>query len=190
MIRRMKIQYKIIIIFSIFILITYGIYEYQNRGRRMNWREKIEGWKRGDIQTYPFFMKKRFFWKTSICEKDMENEFKEVYIESDKLNGLKKMERGPFDFYIQNSTNPYVVAFNNLSNTTRLIIPMPRDGKNYISMKDFIDNAPKEQQKEFWKRVGMEIEEYLKKHKQVYVNTHGLGVYYFHLRLDKKPIYY
>lgn len=186
----MKFQYKITVILFVFILITYGVFEYQKRGRRMSWREKIEGWKRGDIQTYPFYLRKRFFWKTSICDQDMENEFKEVYIESDKLDGLKKMERGPFDFYIQNSTNPDVVAFNNLSNTTRLIIPMPREGKNYISIKDFIDNAPKKQQKVFWKRVGMEIEEYLKKHKKVYVNTHGLGVYYFHLRFDKEPIYY
>ncbi len=179
----------IYIIFFIFILMMI-IYVFMKRNRRMSWREKIEGWKRGEIQGYPITINKRFFWKTSICDRDMKNEFKEVYIESDKLNGIKKMERGPFDFYIQNSKDKNVVAFNNLSNTTRLIIPMPREGKNYLSIKDYMDNASKEEQREFWKRVGEEVEEYLQKHKKVYINTHGLGVYYFHLRLDKEPIYY
>jgi hypothetical protein len=57
-------------------------------------------------------------------------------------------------------------------------------------MKDFIDNASKTQQKEFWKKVSTELKKCLKLNDKIYVNTHGLGVNYFHLRLDIRPKYY
>jgi hypothetical protein len=63
-------------------------------------------------------------------------------------------------------------------------------------MKDFCDNASITHQKEFWKKVAFEIENILKSkpnnkgNNKIYVSTHGLGVPYFHLRLDKKPKYY
>jgi hypothetical protein len=42
----------------------------------------------------------------------------------------------------------------------------------------------------FWKKVASEIKKYLKDNDKVYISTHGLGVNYFHLRLDKYPKYY
>lgn len=40
---------------------------------------------------------------------------------------------------------------------------MPRNNKNYATIKDFIDNASITQQKHFWKQVASEIENILKK---------------------------
>jgi hypothetical protein len=67
---------------------------------------------------------------------------------------------------------------------------VPKRGKNFLTVKDFMDNASVTQQGEFWKFVAIQILEYLKTHKHVFVSTHGLGVPYFHLRLDPKPKYY
>ena len=53
--------------------------------------------------------------------------------------------------YFKNSKNRYVVTFLNLSGDIILVCPMPMNGKNYATLKDFIDNASLTQQKEFWK---------------------------------------
>ena len=36
--------------------------------------------------------------------------------------------------------------YKNLSKDTMLVVPMPVSGKNYATLKDFIDNAPEIQQ--------------------------------------------
>jgi hypothetical protein len=46
-----------------------------------------------------------------------------------------------------------VTSFYNISKDTLLIVPIPKQNKIYTTMKDFIDNASKTQQKEFWKKV-------------------------------------
>ena len=65
---------------------------------------------------------------------------------------------------------------------------MPRDGKNYISLKDFIDNASENQQKEFWKYVAKKIISFKKI--MLFMLAHGLAVLYLHVRLDTSPKYY
>ena len=57
-------------------------------------------------------------------------------------------------------------------------------------MKDFIDNASELQQKEFWKEVSIQINKLINNKDKFYISTHGLGVYYFHLRIEKNPKYY
>ena len=44
-----------------------------------------------------------------------------------------------------------------------LVVPMPVDDKNYVTLKDFIDNASTTQQTIFWKEVAKQIEQILKK---------------------------
>jgi len=71
-----------------------------------------------------------------------------------------------------------------------LIIPIPKQGKQFTTIKDFIDTASVTQQKEFWIYTSKIIKETLEKNPKIYISTHGLGVPYFHLRLDTKPKYY
>ena len=82
------------------------------------------------------------------------------------------------------------MSFYNKSKDTLLIIPIPYNEKEYITIKDFIDNAPIIQQKEFWKFASEEIKNILKTEKEIYISTHGLGVSYFHLRLCNSAKYY
>ena len=116
----------------------------------------------------------------------MNNKYKNKFIENNNLNNIKQ-DYSSFLEYINKSNNKYVTSSKNLSGDTLLIIPMPRKNKDFTTMKDFCDNASITQQKIFWKRVADEIENINDK---IYVSTHGLGVYYFHLRLDKNPKYY
>lgn len=155
----------------------------------MKWNDKIEFWEKDGIQIYPNKLKKRFFYETSICRSNFQNSYKEKFIENDELEKLL-YNPSSFQKYIDASKNKYVTSFPNLSGDSLLIIPIPRKNKNFTTMKDFIDNASEYHQKIFWKNVAKEIKKRLKERDEVYVSTHGLGIPYFHIRLDDKPKYY
>ena len=67
---------------------------------------------------------------------------------------------------------------------------MPRRGKNYATMKDFVEHAPRIQQKAFWQKVAVVAEQQMKKFGKVWVSAHGLGVPYLHIRVCSMPKYY
>lgn len=151
----------------------------------MLWMDVLKNWERGTPFTYP--TKERFQWNTSVLKNDGLVPFHQTFKEN--LNLPVKHDKTPFQKYIDNSQNKYAVAFPNLDKTSMLVIPMPRCGKNYATLKDFVDNAPKIQQQEFWKRVASVAKKYMKKWGEVWISVHGLGVPYTHVRIDSTPKY-
>ena len=156
----------------------------------MEWMQKINNWKNGeDIPTYPEDISKQFLWETTPITLGMREIFDEVFIESKKLD-TQEEDWSSFSEYIDNSDDIYVVAFDNLTKDTRLVVPIPRKNREYTSIKLFMDNALLIQQIAFWKRVAIEIELMLEKYGKVWVSTHGLGVPYLHIRIAIHPKYY
>jgi hypothetical protein len=51
----------------------------------MIWKDKINKWQNGVIQTYPKNIHKKFLYETSVCDKKLENEYKELFIENNEL---------------------------------------------------------------------------------------------------------
>ena len=105
------------------------------------WSDKLQEWSNGEFFKYPLRYKSKFQWNTSV----LKNNGNCIYKESFKINKElpKKQDFKSFKEYIVKSKNKYVVSFKNPSKDTLLIIPMPRVGKNYATIKDFCDNAPK-----------------------------------------------
>jgi hypothetical protein len=162
----------------------------------MKWKDKIAEWENGIPQTYPSDIKKRFFYQTSPITRDMDTEYEEKFIESNRLEKITQ-DYDPFAEHFIKLKNKYVTSFANLSKKSILVVPVPLcDNKesnkifNYTTIKDFIDNGPKNQQIVFWKYVVKLVKQLLKIVDTVYINTHGLGVYYLHVRLDLTPKYY
>jgi len=155
----------------------------------MLWSDKIKKWKSGEYQIYPKNIKSKFFYETFVCDKNMTNEYHEKFLINNNLEKLTQ-DYSSFDSYIKSSKNKYVTSFQNLGGDSILIIPIPRKSKNFTTIKDFIDNASITQQIKFWKYAGSIIETILQTNDKIYISTHGLGVPYFHLRLDKHPKYY
>lgn len=155
----------------------------------MKWIDKLKEWSDGKSLNYPKSIKKNFFYETSVIYKDLNSEYKEKFIQSNKFN---KLEQNSITYkpYFEKSGCKNVVVFLNLDKTCKLVVPQPRNGKNYTTIKNFIDNASLSQQKAFWKRASSEIKKSLKNDDKLYVSTHGLGISYFHLRLENKPKYY
>ena len=156
----------------------------------ITWNDKIEQWRNHIVQKYPDNIKKSFFFETSMCNKNKTTEYKEYFIETTEFDDIEEQDFRSFKKYIKMSDNKYATSFYNLSKDTLLIIPIPRKNKKYTTIKDFIDNASENQQKYYWNYVSHEIDKFLETNDQVYVSTHGLGVYYFHLRLCTFPKYY
>ncbi len=158
----------------------------------MKWSDVLDMWSNGKYLKYPKTIKKRFFYETYPCDFKLSNPYLSTFIESAQLEQIKSQDYTDFASYIVNSKSigQYATSFINKSGSSKLIIPLPADGLNYATIKDFIDNAPKVQQTEFWKFVASEIKEVLKYNQMVWISTHGLGVSYFHLRIDLEPKYY
>jgi hypothetical protein len=157
----------------------------------MKWIDKINNWENYIPQTYPSHIKERFFFKTSECDKHMQNIYREKFNVTIDFR-TKTQDYGPYAKHIDEDKNSTVISFksNSTSSDNTLIIPKPINGKNFLSIKDFIDNADPELQKNFWHKVAITIKELLKTTNKIYISTHGTGVYYFHLRLDSAPNYY
>lgn len=157
---------------------------------KQSWDQQLLDWEKGRVLQYPSWVEKRFFYETLVCKKDLRKiEYQDAFIETDELD---KNECSPASFQakFKTSKNRWVSAFPSLSGGTTLVVPMPRSGRCFASIKDFIDNATLEHQKHFWKRAAREIRKAVSSTGRVYVSTHGLAVPYFHLRIDTEPKYY
>jgi hypothetical protein len=154
----------------------------------MKWNTILDNWSNENHYNYPKRLKERFQWNTSVLKNNGNVIFKEKY----KINKdlPKQQSHKAFNEHIKKSKNKYVTSFPNLNGDTILVVPIPRSGKNYATLKDFVDNAPKIQQKEFWKKVSKVAEKQMNKFGSVWVSAHGLGVPYLHIRVCSMPKYY
>lgn len=150
------------------------------------WSDILVIWENGIPMKYPEHLGK-FQWNTSVLKNDGNVPFEQFFKEDENL--AENQNYLPFQEYIDKSQNKYVVAFPNLNKDCMLVIPMPRRGKNYATLKDFIDNASKLQQREFWKKVAQVAKDFMKENSEAWISVHGLGVDYTHIRIDSKPKY-
>jgi hypothetical protein len=154
----------------------------------MLWSEVLTNWENGTPFAYPKTITGRFQWNTSV----LKNEGNVKYLETFRINKELAATQNAQDFeeYFKKSKNKHVVSFMNLGNDTMLVVPMPVPGKNYVTLKDFIDNASYKQQQEFWKKVAKVARKCMKDKGAVWISVHGLGVDYTHVRISYSPKYY
>ena len=151
------------------------------------WRDVLRDWENGIVFQYPPHLKK-FQWNTSVLKNDGNSKYEHSF----KYDPLlpDKQNKAPYKEYFENPPNKYVAIFPNLSNNTILVVPIPRKGKNYATLIDFIDNAPLIQQKELWKYVAKVAKNIMKTDGRAYISVHGRGVAYTHVRISHTPIHY
>jgi hypothetical protein len=154
----------------------------------MLWSDVLSNWEKGVTLKYPKNVKGRFQWNTSVLKNNGKVPYKKTFRTNNKLPQTQNIKA--FEEHIKNSQNKYVVSFPNLSKDTMLVVPMPVRGKNYATLRDFIDNAPEIQQQEFWKKVAEVAKEFMKEKGKVWISVHGLGVDYTHVRISSSPKYY
>ena len=151
------------------------------------WCQVLDEWSRGVGSVCNFPMSGRFQWNTSVAKWEGS-----VFRQECKLDASlpKVQDFTPFVKHIDESKDPEATAFPNISGDTMLVVPMPKEGKNFATLWDFMQNASSRQQQAFWKRVAKETRRQMKLHGKVWVSTHGQGVAYLHVRICTHPKYY
>lgn len=152
------------------------------------WCDVLHNWENGITLIYPKRVKGKFMWNTSVLKNHGNVPYKQRF----KTNYHLPQEQNYKDFqkYIKTSQNKHVTSFPNLTKDTILVVPMPVRGKNYATLRDFIDNATKIQQQEFWKEVAKIAKRRMNEKGKVWISVHGLGVPYTHVRISNRPKYY
>ena len=160
----------------------------KTRRHRITWADILKKWESGSGITYPKQLKGRFQWNTTVLKNNGNVYYKQTFRTNARLPSIQ--DKSKFQEHINKATNTHVTSFLNPSKDTMLVIPMPVKGKNYATLRDFIDNAPVEQSTAFWKHVAKVSRKCMKKWKEVYITVHGLGVAYTHVRISSIPKYY
>jgi hypothetical protein len=152
------------------------------------WEDIVNQWIAGTPLELPAdVIKNNFLYETTVCTINMKSPYNAWFVIDNALPNAQ--DHTKFDIYInQNTDNKYVISF--LSNSgNRLVIPMPQNNKNFATIQLFMQNAENQQKIAFWKKAGEIIKEEALK-SNIYISTHGRGVPYFHLRIEKNPTYY
>ena len=153
----------------------------------MQWKDILNNWKNNKPLKYPKNINTPFLWRTSVIN-NMESNFIQEFTECKYLD--VQQDYTAYESYIKKTKNKYVTSFPNLSGDAILVIPIPKNNKNFSNLKNFSDNASKTQQQKLWNKVASIIKKELKKKNKIWVSTHGLGVPYLHIRISTSPKYY
>ncbi|RHZ36563.1 DUF6940 family protein [endosymbiont GvMRE of Glomus versiforme] len=137
-------------------------------------------------------LKSAYFWECPPITKNTLNKpFECVVIKSKSLDGITP-NHSPFQKHINDKKNSFTSNSGNI-----LIIPLPEKNENneeldYKNLTSFIQNVPdtSEQKQTFWQEVAHQLEANLESNNPRWLSTHGLGISWLHVRIDKQPIYY
>lgn len=79
----------------------------------------------------------------------------------------------------------------NLKKDALMVIPTINGGNtNYLNILSFIRTANYKQIDALLCELGIQVCKQIKINKPIYVSTHGLGVYWLHIRIENTPKYY
>lgn len=133
-----------------------------------------------------------YYWETRpVSTADLDRPFECVTIESTLLADVQADTAAFAEHFDSAAVRDDVVAFPNLGHDALLITPCPAGpAAAYPHLAAFARRAPRGQQHALWQRVGTELEVALAGGLPIWVSTAGQGVFWLHVRLDKRPKYY
>ena len=121
-------------------------------------------------------------------ESNQHEPFECVILDHPGLARIKEGVAKAFYGYFKDETA--VVSFPNLGKNALLVVPCPVAGNEvYGHLATFCRLAPEKQITDFWAAVGKNTQTSLSD-QPLWLSTHGLGVYWLHVRLDTRPKYY
>ncbi|MTB50223.1 hypothetical protein [Lewinella sp. W8] len=161
---------------------------------RMSFREVFNGWRQDDAfrLAYHEALKQQSdlaaFWEHPlVTSQTLDAPYECALVSSGALARLRPNPE-PFGEYLRGKTG--TVAFANLRGDAMMVVPAAGpEGQGYAHLLDFVREASPGELHDFWRAVGRETLRLLPQ-RGVYLNTHGLGVSWLHVRLDSRPKYY
>jgi hypothetical protein len=132
-----------------------------------------------------------FFWEhPPLTESNAGQAYEFVLVNSPQLS---KANADPKPFSRQFSSqdrSQSVIRFENLSGDAELVVPRPITTESiYSHFAIFLRNAPQEQAHQLFVILADAMKNKIG-YEPIWISTSGLGVYWLHIRLDKRPKYY
>ena len=128
-----------------------------------------------------------YFWEhppLSIELLDQDYEF--VLVNSPSLAKVKADMMSFSEFFDPQKT---VVDFPNLNADAHLLAPCPIQGAKFPHLAAFCRTATETHADQYWQALGELLTQKITNEKR-WLSTSGLGVYWLHIRWDKRPKYY
>jgi hypothetical protein len=165
--------------------------------RDLSWAEVLTGWNE-DAQLRDVFSTAlasapldAFFWETvPVSRETRDQPFQSVLVHAPTLVGVPPDTRS-FAGKLSGATAPDVFTFPNLGRDARLVVPAPAEHPaSHVHLACFLRQASSEQIHRLWQGVGRAVDSWFDDSSEpVWVSTSGAGVYWLHIRLDKRPKY-
>ena len=165
-----------------------------DRQQPLSFAEVIHLWQADDnfcdffsrqLAAIPF---EAYFWELPpLTEVNLSRPFECVIVNSPRLANVPPDHLSFSAFFTDMAA---VVDFDNFGHDARLVVPCPLGSpEQYTHLARFMRQAPRTQQRSFWRRLGQLYQAKLN-HKPIWLSTSGLGVHWLHARLDHEPKYY
>ncbi len=132
-----------------------------------------------------------FRWETPrCCTNSWSSPFEFVLIDSPSLV-TRRPDVKTYDEYFERANADGIVSFMNYGGDALLISPTPVESehRSYGHLAAFVRSAPVPQVQALWREVGKQMASRVAD-SPVWLNTHGGGVAWLHVRLDRTPKYY
>lgn len=170
-------------------------YNIRSGSRDLSFREVIQLWRTsGTFRDFYLALLvnvtfSAIFWETpAMTRATLDQRYRFVCVHAPSLARISE-DRYTFSEHFQRGTPGGVVTFGNLGGDSKLIAPVPAEGRDFAHLASFVRSAEREQAHELLRSMAVEVERTLDD-RPLWLSTSGLGVFYLHIRLDRRPKYY
>ncbi len=132
-----------------------------------------------------------FFWEhPPLTESNLRQAYEFVLVNSPQLSSVNPDPK-PFSRQFNSQADSQsVIRFENLSGDAELVVPRPITTESiYSHFAIFLRKAPQTQIHHLFVILADAVKNKFG-HEPIWISTSGLGVYWLHIRLDKRPKYY
>jgi hypothetical protein len=133
-----------------------------------------------------------YFETPSVSRASLDRAFEFVLIDSRLLAGVPPEPEVFREHFESAGPSGDVATFANLGHDAVLVAPCPEGTPEaYTHLAAFVRKAPRSRQHALWRHVGRAAESWLRDRPEpVWISTAGQGVFWLHVRLDRRPKYY
>ena len=168
-------------------------YRLRESGVLMSWRLVVERWRQGAFadwftQLLAASEWPAFFWECPpLTLSGMDEVLEFVLVDSRALAGISP---DPSAFRGQFRSDALSVSFFSLGRDAFLVAPCPGEGTaSSAHLASFVRGAPRPSTRALWAAVSDGLLDQVDDQK-LWLSTSGLGVYWVHVRMDRRPKYY
>ena len=165
---------------------------YSKNNDKITWRKTLEDWQKGFVVRYRRSMGRHFnnfVWETYPIIKNKDRSFKCIYRFTNKP--VKRDRKSTqFIFNAMKITGKSAGVITVKRYNSIYVVPIQEKGKDFTTIKSFIDNASLNLQKQFWKQVAIEVRKMFGYNQKIYMSSNAYKTPYMHVVLHNEPIHY